>query len=60
MNLIGEISYDPTMPWIYKWDSLAESITKYFATFMDDMRVIGGNEPRCIRSMHRIATLKTI
>ena len=57
MNLPGDISYDSTMPWVYKWDSLAKLIVTDFVTFMDDTRVVGGNEPRCTGGMYRIATL---
>ena len=56
MNLPGNDDYDPSMPWVYKWDELNERLASHFACYIDDIRGMGGNEEVCRRATRRVAS----
>ena len=47
MNLLGDKNYDPTMPWVYKWDDENGRLASHFLCYIDDIRGIGRTEGIC-------------
>ena len=56
MNLPGSQDYDPSMPWVYKWDSVNERLASDFACYIDDIRGLGGTESVCRATTRRVAS----
>ena len=56
MNLPGEKTYDPSMPWVYKWDDIDERLASDFICYIDDIRGIGGTERVCRKTTRRVAS----
>lgn len=55
-NLPGSENYDPTMPWVYKYDELGKKLAAFFECYVDDIRVgDSGGEEACYRTTHVIA-----
>lgn len=44
LNLPGSHSFNPTLPWIMKWDSHVERIVGDIVSFIDDLRISGFDE----------------
>ena len=40
-NLPGQPDYDPSPPWVTKWNALANAIKGDSVTFMDDLHTLG-------------------
>ncbi len=53
----GMPSYDPTMPRLYKWNPVSESIAGDCKTFVDDLRSIGPTKALCRAVTHRVETM---
>ena len=56
MNLPGNKEYDPTMPWVYKWDELNGRLASHFSCYIDDIRGMGGTEGVCRRATQCVAS----
>ena len=56
LNLPGTSEYDPSMPWVYRWNSKEEKMASFFGTYIDDIRGGGATELDCRRSIHRTAS----
>ena len=56
MNLPGSEDYDPSMPWVYKWDSVNGRLASDFACYIDDIRGLGGTERVCRAATRRVAS----
>ena len=56
MNLPGSEDYDPSMPWVYKWDSVNDRLASDFACYIDDIRGLGGTETVCRAATRRVAS----
>ena len=56
MNLPGDKDYDPTMPWVYKWDEKNERIASHFSCYIDDIRGMGDTEGVCRKATRRVAS----
>ena len=41
LNLIGNEKSNPSLPNVFKWDSISETITGDLISFVDDLRAIG-------------------
>ena len=41
LNLVGSKEYNPSLPNVYKWDSIAKRIAGDLVAFIDDLRAIG-------------------
>ena len=57
MNSPGKIEYDPRKPCVYKLNKAAGRIAVHFVTFVNDVRVVGGNHKEITSAMYRIAIL---
>ena len=57
LNLPGSESYDPSMPRVYKFNSLLGVISADCKTFMDDSRGIGATRELCHEATHQVETL---
>ena len=44
LNQPGSPTYDPSMPWIYRWDSAHATLPGFFGTYIDDIRTGHGSE----------------
>jgi hypothetical protein len=55
LNLPGTSNYDPSMPWVYRWNSAEQKMASFFGTYIDDIRGGGPSEIDCRRSIHRAA-----
>ena len=38
LNMPGTTSYDPCMPWCYRWNSVRQEMPGFFKTYVDDIR----------------------
>ena len=47
LNQPGSSKYDPSMPWIYRWDSLRSTLPGFLGTYIDDIRTGHGSEVGC-------------
>ena len=56
MNLPGDTDYDPTMPWVYKWDERNNRLASHFCCYIDDIRGMGGTEGVCRKATRRVAS----
>jgi hypothetical protein len=55
LNLPGGVDYQPSMPWVYRWNSIQAKMASFFGTYIDDIRGGGPSELDCRRTMHRTA-----
>ena len=56
MNLPGDSDYDPSMPWVYKWNNEDGRLASHFSCYIDDIRGIGGTEGICRKATRRVAS----
>jgi len=56
LNLPCSDKFDPSMPWIYKWDSNVKKIAGDFVIFVDDMRVTGHSMENCWQCGRRLSS----
>ena len=56
LNLPGTDSYNPAMPWVYRWNSIKKQMASFFGTYIDDIRGGGATELDCRLSIHRTAS----
>ena len=57
LNFPGTLGYEPAMPWVYKWNGVAQEMAAFFGTYVDDIRAGGSSEMSCKRALHRIASI---
>jgi hypothetical protein len=56
LNLPGQSDYDPTMPKVYKWNSVEDCMASFYGTYIDDVRSGGSSELACRDASRRIAS----
>ena len=56
LNLPGGKNYNPSFPWVYKWNSRFKCIAGDIVTFVDDIRPTGKDFDHCERVMHTTAS----
>ena len=56
LNLPGDPDYDPGMPRVYKWNTVASAIACDCKFFCDDSRIVGPNEKLTKLATHRLKT----
>jgi hypothetical protein len=56
LNLPGTKAYDPSMPWVYRWNSRDSQMASFFGTYIDDIRGGGASEIACRQTIHRTAS----
>ena len=47
LNQPGSWTYDPSMPWIYWWDSVYSTLPSFFGTYIDNIRTGHRSEVEC-------------
>ena len=52
LNLPGKIDYDPIRSWVYKWNKDSRKIASDFVTFVDNVRIVGGDCKECAAKMY--------
>ena len=57
LNLPGSQDFDPSMPWVYKFNPIAKRIARDFITFVDDVRVTGFSIENCWQCGRRLASV---
>ena len=57
MNLPCSSDFDPTAPWICKWNSKLNRIAGDFVVFVDDMRVCGSSVENCWQCGRRLSSV---
>ena len=57
LNCPGSSDYDPSMPRLYKWSDVWNSIAGDAKTFVDDLRSIGCSEHHCRLITHQVESL---
>ena len=55
-NIPGSADYDPTMPWVMKWNSKTQAIAGDAVTYMDDIRFIGSTAENAWQVARRLAS----
>ncbi|KAL7581487.1 hypothetical protein ACA910_022057 [Epithemia clementina (nom. ined.)] len=55
LNIPGAITYDPTLPWVMKWNSHVKQIAGDVVTFVDDLRASGYSVESAWQVRRRIA-----
>ena len=56
LNLPGTDDYEPSMPWVHKWNSRSKSMAAFFGTYIDDIRGGAASELVCRQAIHRAAS----
>jgi hypothetical protein len=56
LNLPGTESYNPALPWVYRWNSASSKMAAFFETYIDDIRGGGATEIDCRSTIHRAAS----
>ena len=56
LNQPGSPSYDPSMPWLYRWNSVGSTLPGFFGTYIDDIRTGHGSEVGCKLVSRRVAS----
>lgn len=56
LNLPGQASYDPSLPWFSKVDSRTGRIAADMVTYVDDVRTTGADEQQCRDVCHRVSS----
>ena len=56
LNLPRSNSYDPSRPWVFKWDSLKKVMPGFMETYIDDVKGGGSSEASCRGVTHQIAS----
>ena len=56
LNLPGMDDYEPSMPWVHKWNSRSNSMAAFFGTYIDDIRGGAASELVCRDAIHRAAS----
>jgi hypothetical protein len=56
LNLPGTEAYDPSMPWVYRWNSRDAQMASFFGTYIDDIRGGGASKIACRQTIHRTAS----
>jgi hypothetical protein len=57
LNLPGMKEYDPTMPHVYKWNSVAKRVAGEIVTFIDDMRACGFSKENTWQILRRLTSI---
>lgn len=57
LNLPGSETYDPSMPWVYRWDELNRRLPSFFETYIDDIRSGGASEELAWAASRRVASV---
>lgn len=57
MNFPGTPDYDPTMPWMYKWNSIRGCMPAFFGTYVDDVRTGAWSEDSCRSATRSVASI---
>ena len=57
LNLPGSESYEPKLPWVYKFDSLEQRLASFFVTYIDDIRTGGASESLAWAASRRVASV---
>eukprot|EP00980_Cylindrotheca_fusiformis_P003889 scaffold863_cov100-Cylindrotheca_fusiformis.AAC.4 len=56
LNLPGDPSFDPRLPWVYQWDEERDTIAGSVVTFVDDGRGSGSSVEHAWQVLHRCAS----
>jgi len=56
LNLPGTEECDPTMPRVYRWNSLLKVMACFFGTYIDDIRTGGPTERACKNTSRRVSS----
>ena len=55
-NLPGSKEYDPSLPWVFKWNSIDKVMPAFMETYIDDVKAGGSSEANCRRATHQIGS----
>jgi len=56
LNLSGMEKYDPTMPRVYRWDSIRGVMASFFGTYINNNRIGGASKLACNNTLRRVAS----
>ena len=56
LNQPGTPKYDPSMPWIYRWDSVHLTLPGFLGTYIDDIRTGHSSEVGCKSVSRRVSS----
>jgi len=56
LNLPGQDDYDPSLPWVFRYDSIRQQVAAFFCTYVDDICSGDCSELECVRTTHTIAS----
>ena len=57
LNLPCSKNFDPTAPWIYKWNNLSNNLAGDVISFVDDFRITGYSVENCWQCGRRLASV---
>ena len=55
LNLPGSASFNPSLPWIMKWNELIKNLAAKIVAFLDDLRISAIDEETVWRAARQIA-----
>ena len=56
LNMPGQESYDPRLPWVFRFDSVRNQVAACFCTYVDDIRSGDCSELEYVATTHTIAS----
>jgi hypothetical protein len=56
LNLPGSVSFDPTLPWVMKWNNAENQMAGDVVTFIDDLRATGYNSESAWQVARQVAS----
>jgi len=56
LNLPCSDTFNPSLPWVYKWNETARAISEDVVSFVDDFRIVGYLVENCWQCGRRIAS----
>ncbi len=57
LNLPGMLTYNPSLPWVYRIQSSSGRLAGYFGTYVDDIRPAGNTKKHCRQIARRVASM---
>ena len=56
LNLPGSDTFNPSLPFVFKWDSVSKMIAAAIRAYVDDLRVVEATRELAWRASHQVAS----
>ena len=56
LNLPGMVSFNPALPWVYRWDNRSQRLAASICAFVDDFRIAGNSVENAWQVARQVAS----